>query len=193
MGVLNIDQFNFSTMKKNTPLSQVSSEALRFDRTLTFLKATLPPPARILDLGADNNFARIMRDHGYEVLNTDGDLDDHPEVVHNVDVDAVTAFEILEHLVGPINVLRQITAPRLIATIPLRLWFATAYNNPNDPWDRHFHEFEPWQFDWLLDKSGWDVRQSEKWNSPIRRLGIRPFLRLITPRYYAVDARRKIP
>ena len=173
------------------PLSSNYSENLRFERTLAFLKATLPPPARILDLGADNEFARIMRKEGYEVLNTEGDLDDTPEVVHGVDVDAVTAFEILEHLVGPINVLRQITAPRLIVTIPLRLWFATAYNNPKDPWDRHFHEFEPWQFDWLLDKAGWDIQHTEKWNSPIRKIGLRPLLRQITPRYYAVDAKRK--
>ena len=191
MGCISGSIHRVAVMAKTNPLSGNPTEALRFQRTLDFLRATLPAPAKILDLGADNDFARIMREHGYDVINTDGDLDETPEIVHNVEVDAVTAFEILEHLVGPLNVLRQITAPRLIATIPLRLWFATAYRNPNDPWDRHFHEFEPWQFDWLLDKAGWKIQQSQKWNSPIPQIGIRPFLRRITPRYYAVDALKK--
>ena len=177
---------------KNLQLSDNPTLNLRFQRTLSFLKASIPPPARILDLGADNEFSEIMREHGYEVLNTKGDLDEVPEVVQGVEVDAVTAFEILEHLVGPLNVLRHIAAPQLIATVPLRLWFAKAYNNPKDPWDRHFHEFEPWQFDWLLEKAGWKIKHRERWNSPVRRAGIRPLLRLITPRYYAVQAIRNV-
>ncbi|MDX1547036.1 MAG: hypothetical protein R3247_08620, partial [Rhodothermales bacterium] len=100
------------------------------------------------------------------------------------------AFEILEHLVGPLNVLRAIDAPRLIATVPLRLWFAPAYRNASDPWDRHFHEFEDWQFDWLLEKAGWRIVRRAQWTSPSRALGLRPLLRRITPRYYAVEAVR---
>ena len=41
-------------------------------------------------------------------------------------VDAVTAFEIFEHLLAPFNVLRQIETLKLVATIPLNLWFAKA-------------------------------------------------------------------
>ena len=165
---------------------------MRYNRTWRFLSEGLEPPARILDLGATNPFAEIMRERGFDVHNTSGDLDDVPEVVHGIEAEAATAFEILEHLVSPLNVLRQISAPRLFATVPLRLWFATAYNNPNDPWDRHYHEFETWQFDWLLEKAGWRLVRSETWNSPVRRLGIRPLLRLITPRYYAVEAVRMV-
>ena len=61
---------------------------------------------------------------------------------------------------------------------------------PPDPWGRHFHEFEDWQFDWLLEKAGGRVVRSEKWTSPSRVLGFRPLLRRITPRYYAVEAER---
>ena len=32
-----------------------------------------------------------------------------------------------------------------------------AYKSKTDPLDRHYHEFEPWQFDWLLEKSGWKI------------------------------------
>ena len=162
----------------------------RFARTLQFMRETLPPPARILDLGAPNPFLHIMQAQRCEVQNTQDDLDETPEIVQGRDVEAVTAFEILEHLVGPLNVLRAIDAPRLFATVPLRLWFATAYRHPSDPWDRHFHEFEDWQFDWLLEKAGWRIVRSEKWTSTSRALGFRPLLRRITPRYYAVEAVR---
>ncbi|QXD15245.1 class I SAM-dependent methyltransferase [Rhodocaloribacter litoris] len=162
----------------------------RYERTLRFLRASLPPPARLLDLGAPNPLARVMQAAGYTVQNTHGDLDEHPEIVCGVDVEAVTAFEILEHLVGPLNVLRAIRAPRLFATVPLRLWFARAYRNPSDPWDRHFHEFEDWQFDWLLEKAGWRIVRREKWTSPGGGFGIRPVLRRFVPRYYAVEAVR---
>jgi hypothetical protein len=55
-------------------------------------------------------------------------------------------------------------------------------------WDRHYHEFEDWQFDWLLEKSNWKIEKKEKWTSPIKKIGFRPLLRTITPRYYIVYA-----
>ena len=179
------------TQNKNIP-RLVDNPALnrRYVHTLQFMQKALPPPARLLDLGAPNPFSHIMQEQGYTVQNTQGDLDETPEIVQSRDVEAVTAFEILEHLVGPLNVLRAIDAPRLFATVPLQLWFAKPYTNPNDPWDRHFHEFEDWQFDWLLEKAGWSIVRSEKWTSPSRALGFRPLLRRITPRYYAVEAVR---
>ena len=163
----------------------------RYQQTETFLKKVFPPPGRILDLGVVNPFSEIMTRSGYEVMNTQGeDLDIEYTRVSEYEADLVTAFEILEHLVSPFNVLSAIKAKKLIVTVPLRLWFAKAYRNPSDPWDRHFHEFEDWQLDWLLEKSGWTVLEREKWIAPSSQLGIRPILRNITPRYYAVYARR---
>ena len=49
--------------------------------------------------------------------------------------------------------------------VPLNLWFASAYRNKTDLWDRHYHEFEDWQFDWLLEKAGWHKKTV---NLPIR-------------------------
>lgn len=164
----------------------------RFARTLEWMRGSLPPPARLLDVGGDNAFARQMRAAGYDVSNTDGDLDDHPEAAA-VEADAATAFEIFEHLVNPLGVLRALRAPRLFASVPMRLWFAPAYRNPTDAWDRHYHEFEPWQFDWLLEKGGWQVVRREQW-TPKRDglpLGIRPLLRTVTPRWYVVEAVRR--
>ncbi|MDX1741588.1 MAG: hypothetical protein R3178_09855, partial [Rhodothermales bacterium] len=67
----------------------------------------------------------------------------------------------------------------------------TAYRSTSDPWDRHFHEFEDWQFDWLLEKAGWDVVRRSRWPAPTGWLGLRPLLRRFTDRYYAVEAVRR--
>lgn len=164
----------------------------RYELTLKFLDEVLPSPATILDLGVRNPFSEIMEENGYTVINTNGeDLDFLPEIVKKHNVDAVTAFEIFEHLIAPFNVLREIEATKLITTIPLNLWFAKAYRSKTDLWDRHYHEFEDWQFDWLLEKSGWVIKDKKKWTSPIKKIGFRPILRKFTPRYYAVFAERK--
>ncbi|MEA3476656.1 MAG: methyltransferase [Bacteroidota bacterium] len=161
----------------------------RFDQTIAFLLKNLPPPARILDMGTINPLSDIMREHGYEVFNTRGeDLDLDPEAIARTDVDAVTSFEILEHLVAPFNVLSHIKCDKLIASVPLSLWFAKAYRDESNPWGQHFHEFEDWQFDWLLEKAGWQIQEREKWISPSKKLGIRPILRNFTHRYYIVSA-----
>ena len=164
----------------------------RYNKTLEFLKTTVPPPANVLDLGVENPFAEIMRSHNYQVTNTGGeDLDLITDSVRTPGIDLVTAFEIFEHLVAPFNILRDIQAPKLVATVPLRLWFSPAYQNQSDLRDRHFHEFEDWQFDWLLEKAGWNILKRDKWTNPVNKIGVRPLLRKITPRYYAVYAERK--
>lgn len=174
------------------PHSKSPATAYRFEKSFAFLKRSLPPPARLLDLGPTNPLADMLREAGYEVLHTTGDLDDDFLQVESFEVDAVTAFEILEHLVAPLNVLRATRAPRLFASIPLRLWFAPAYRNLEDPWDRHYHEFESWQFDWLLEKAQWEAIRTEKWKPKHMGFpkGIRPLLRRVTPRWYAVEAIR---
>ena len=163
----------------------------RYRHTLDFLKSVLPAPATILDLGVRNPFSEIMEQNGYKVYNTKGeDLDKIPEIVKKYDIDAVTAFEIFEHLLAPLAVLNAIESKKIIATIPLNLWFASAYRSKTDMRDRHYHEFEDWQFDWLLEKSGWNIQKREKWTSPINKMGIRPILRKFTPRYYAIYAEK---
>ncbi len=163
----------------------------RYNHTIEFLQKVLPAPATILDLGVRNEISELLETLGYTVYNTKGeDLDIDFQTVNNQQIDAVTAFEIFEHLLAPYNVLKAIKAKKLITTIPLKLWFADAYRSKTDKWDRHYHEFEDWQFDWLLEKSGWDIKTSEKWTSPINKIGIRPILRKFTPRYYAVYAER---
>jgi len=163
----------------------------RYKATLEFIQAVIAPSAKILDLGVENPFSEILRNHDYKVDNTKGeDLDLDTTAVQNPDYDVVTAFEIFEHLVAPYKVLSEIKANKLVATVPLKLWFSSAYRSKTDMRDRHFHEFEDWQFDWLLEKAGWKIKNRKKWTNPVKKVGIRPLLRTFTPRYYAVYAER---
>lgn len=166
----------------------------RYKITLDFMKSVAPPPASILDLGVANPFSEIMKNQGYQVSNTEGeDLDLDQHALKQSSAEITTAFEIFEHLLSPFTVLQQIRSEKLIASVPLKLWFAPAYKSKTDPWDRHFHEFEPWQFDWLLEKSGWTIMARKQWTHPVRKFGIRPLLRWFTPRYYLVYAVRTQP
>ena len=103
----------------------------------------------------------------------------------------VTAFEIFEHMLAPFNILRNIQAKELIASVPLKLWFANAYWNNNDDWDKHYHEFEIKQFNFLLEKTGWRIDAYETWKSYHNfTFGIRPILRMFTDRYYIVYCKK---
>ena len=164
----------------------------RYAKTVQFLNEVLPQGSTVLDLGVANPFSEIMKKEGYTVTNTSGeDLDLNTTAVKNTPVDAVTAFEIFEHLLAPFNVLKAIETDKLVASIPVKLWFATAYQSKTDKWDRHYHEFEDWQFDWLLEKAGWEIKKRKKFTHPVKKIGLRPILRLFTPRYYLVYAERK--
>ena len=164
----------------------------RYEKTFAFINKHLPNEKKVLDLGVPNPFSDMLKEKGYEVFNTSGeDLDYQPDTVKKFEgIEFVTALEICEHLINPMGVLSELPCDKLIASIPLSLWFAKAYRSKTDKWDRHFHEFEDWQFDWLLEKAGWEVKDSEKWTSPIEKIGIRPLLRKFTPRYYIVYAER---
>lgn len=164
----------------------------RYKHTFEFLQNHISKDETILDLGVTNPFSKIMTQEGYKITNTEGeDLDEDFSNVINSDAQVVTAFEIFEHLIAPLNVLKEIKADKLVASIPMRLWFSTAYRSKTDMWDRHYHEFEDWQFDWLLEKGGWEIKATNKWTNPVKKIGLRPLLRLFTPRYYIVYAERK--
>jgi hypothetical protein len=163
----------------------------RYKHTFKFLEQFVSKEDKILDLGISNPFSEILKSKGFNVTNTKGeDLDLDTTVVKTSDYDVVTAFEIFEHMVSPFNILQDIQANKLIASVPLKLWFASAYRSKTDDWDRHYHEFEDWQFDWLLEKAGWRIKKREKFTNPVKKVGIRPILRRFTPRYYLIYAER---
>ncbi|MFV0238378.1 MAG: methyltransferase domain-containing protein [Flavobacteriales bacterium] len=159
----------------------------RYSKTLHFLKKHVPKGSTILDLGTRNPFSEIMEQNNYTVYNTQGeDLDVDFKKVNQKDAEFVTAFEIFEHLFAPFNVLQEIKANKLIISVPLKLWFSDSYWGEDD-WDKHYHEFEPKQLNFLLKRTGWKIIDSQKWTSSnIWKIGFRPILRHFYPRYYIV-------
>jgi len=163
----------------------------RYKHTIEFLEKHISKNAEILDLGVENPFSRIMTERGYSIKNTKGeDLDINHNTIQTESYTVTTAFEIFEHLLAPLEILKNLKSDKLVASIPMRLWFAPAYQSKTDKWDRHYHEFEDWQFDWLLEKAGWKIIAREKFTNPVKKLGFRPLLRAFTPRYYMVYAER---
>lgn len=163
----------------------------RFNITLDFLKKHISTSETIFDLGVPNPFSKIMIENGYFVKNTTGeDLDTNQNALDKEDYTVFTAFEIFEHLLNPLTVLQHVKADKILVSIPLRLWFSSAYRSKTDMWDRHYHEFEDWQLDWLLEKAGFTIVDKVKFTHPVKKIGIRPFLRWFTPRYYLVYAER---
>ena len=164
----------------------------RFKITLDFLQKHISKNETILDLGVENPFSKIMKEDGFNVQNTSGeDLDTDQSSLINKKYSVVTAFEIFEHLLNPFTILNAIKSDKIIISIPLRLWFSPAYRSKTDMWDRHYHEFEDWQLDWLLEKTGWKIIDRTKFTNPVNKIGIRPILRKFTPRYYIIIAERK--
>lgn len=163
----------------------------RYKLTLEFLKKHVSTSETILDLGVKNPLSEIMLSEGYNIENTKGeDLDEDQSAILNSSADVVTAFEIFEHLLSPYEVLKSIQAKKIVISVPLKLWFTSAYRSKTDKWDRHYHEFEDWQLDWLLEKTGWKIVDRQKWTNPVKKFGIRPLLRRFTNRYYIVFAER---
>lgn len=163
-----------------------SRHQLRFNRTLDFIREAGIGSEKILDLGPPNPLSDMLRQNGYNVTNTlpEQDLDEDFSVVADPQYDVVTAFEILEHMVSPYPLLKAISARKLIISVPLSMWFARAYWSDNDPYDRHYHEFEPRQIVMLLEKAGWKVVEERKYTSYELKPAIRTILRMVTPRHY---------
>jgi len=164
----------------------------RFRITLEFLQKHISTSEKILDLGVDNPFSISMKESGYAVINTEGeDLDNDQTALQNENYDVFTAFEIFEHLLNPYTVLQNVKCDKVLISIPMRLWFSSAYRSKTDKWDRHYHEFEDWQLDWLLEKTGFKIVDSIQFTNPVKKIGFRPLLRYFSNRYYLVYASRK--
>lgn len=164
----------------------------RFQKTLEFMADLELKSLKILNLGPNNPLSDFLVAHGYTITNTkeNVDLDLDFKVVQDPNFEVVVGFEILEHLVSPFPMLHSIAANKLVLSVPLSLWFAKAYWNENDPYDRHYHEFEPRQLQMILHKAGWKIIKEEKHTNPSNSIGIRPLLRRFTPRHYFVYCER---
>lgn len=165
----------------------------RYNSTLEFVAKHISKDEAILDLGTPNELSELLRNNGFNVENTSGEnLDTDYQLYTGTDKKVLTAFEIFEHMLAPFNILNNTNAEKLVASVPLKLWFVSAYWNEDNDWDKHYHEFEIKQFNFLLEQSGWEIKDSALWKSHNKYpFGIRPILRLFYPRYYIVYCERK--
>ena len=161
-------------------------------KTISFLKKHLNKNDLILDLGSKNELSEKISSLGYNITNTKGEnLDDDYLKYCNKKYDCITAFEIFEHMLSPFNILKNIKSDKLIASVPLKLLFASAYWNEKDDFDKHYHEFEIKQFNFLLRQTNWKIMDYQLWTSPDPfKIGIRPILRYLYKRYYIVYCER---
>ena len=160
----------------------------RYQRTLSFLEKHFSKKDLILDLGVKNDLADFLINSGYKIKNTSGqDLDIDYKFIR--DYKYITAFEIFEHMFAPFNILNEASG-KLIASVPLKLWFASAYWSNDDNLKCHYHEFEIKQFNYLLSRTGWKLIDHEIWKSYNNRIGIRSVLRRFYPRYYIIYAEK---
>ena len=162
----------------------------RHDRTINFFKKYIPKGTDVLDLGVKNTLSDRLKQEGYKVTNTQGeDLDINYHKIHPSKV--VSALNIFEHMFAPFNILQSLSGCELVASVPLSKWFSKAHWIESGYKRKHYHEFEIKQFNYLLKETGWKILESEVWCIPDTfSLGIRFFLRFITPAFYIIHAKK---
>lgn len=156
----------------------------------------------ILDLGIQNKISQALRESGYLVKNTNGeDLDFDRHAIKKGDYDAITAFEIMEHLYNPFEVLHDIPKNKLIfISIPIRhLFIQDSYFKHDESRMSHFHEFEDWQMIRLLEKTGFTLIKYYKkkqtsmfndWRTFRRSFGFRPIMREFKKAMYIIAIKK---
>lgn len=150
----------------------------RFAVTMGFVES-LPQP--VLDLGPPNALARVMEERFGVTIDHTGTHDLDREALPSFQPGpyaAITAFEILEHLLNPLFVLdgcRDVIRDDgvLYLTVPQR--------NPHE-WlfgksPEHFHEFAADELRWVVEKAGFRIERFEPANTSEMGLGVRPLLR----------------
>ena len=95
------------------------------------------------------------------------DLNALPLPILNDTYDAATAFDVLEHLDHPVDVLKWIPSFRLIVTLPNALsWIARRMEIRNK--SKHLYSFTPYTASILLRAGGWRIAGVEyqfgKWS-----------------------------
>jgi len=158
---------------------------LRHRKTVEFMLNNITIKSTILDLGVEGELSHLLTKEGYRVKNTDFNLDIYPERLRKIKSDVVTGFEILEHLLEPAPVLKNIRAKEIVVSVPMKRIFEKTYWNKEDEYDQHYHEFETFQFDKLLKYCNYQIICSEQWKSYSSILG-----RIIyqQPKFYIVHA-----
>jgi SAM-dependent methyltransferase len=150
----------------------------RFAITLGFVR-DLPQP--VLDLGPANALARAVEQRFEVRVEHTGQLDLDRELLRTAFPGpwaAITAFEILEHVMNPLFVLdgcREVLRPDgvLYITVPRRHPHEWLFGKSPE----HFHEFAPDEMRWVIDKAGFAIARFTTANTSEMGFGVRPLLR----------------
>lgn len=164
-----------------------SYHAKRTRETIAF--CDIPRYSTVLDIGEPNYLAIQMgREKRVTVINTTSDLDYEikPEGVY----DYVTCFEVIEHLLNPRTFFDNLHG----VTKKLSRVFLSYPSRPKWFWNdaEHFHEYDRMRFEYLLDKTGWEIVREKP--IYVRRwpTGIRPLLRNFMPQTTVYELRKKL-
>ena len=117
----------------------------RYRITLDFLKKHVNSNEEILDLGVANPFSEILKNNNYKVKFVKSPIA-YPELINKTTTD----FAYLD------NDLYLIARGQLLIYNSLTYSFKPfgSVRSITENAVGHYHEFEDWQFDWLLEKSG---------------------------------------
>ena len=142
---------------------------------------------RVLDIGGsgyggDNAYEKeLRRAWGNCRARTTVDAFGTPDIIIDLnklplpkiegDYDIATAFDIIEHLDHPVDVLRWIPTPRLVISIPNALsWFVHRIEVKNNV--QHLYSFTKYTAQTMLRRSGWlPIRceyQFGKWSMAVK-------------------------
>jgi len=162
----------------------------RFASTLRCIPVLNAP---VLDLGPPNALADVMAARfGVQVENTgQHDLDREPLPAFCAGpYAAITAFEILEHVLNPLFVLdgcRQILRPDgvLYVSVPRRSSWEWLYGKCAE----HFHEFTRAELHWVIEKAGFEIVRHVDLRTTEMSVGIRPLLRRLRPNLFFLECK----
>lgn len=155
-----------------------SSNESRFKQTVAFIGNI---SGIALDIGERNNLSKYIEERlKIFIINTKSDLDYTitPEIDAST-FDFIFCFEVIEHLLNPRlffdNLYKIVNKnTRIFLSYPSRpkwLW-----NN-----DEHFHEYDKLRFNYLLEKTGFEIIRKKNIYVKRKPFGIRPLLRNFIP------------
>jgi SAM-dependent methyltransferase len=139
-----------------------------------------------LDIGERNPLTeRLEGKYSVHIRNTSGDLD-NPKL--NGVFDSIFCFEVIEHLMNPLNLLLEI---RRVLRPSGRLFLSTPKHKPHFLWGQyHFTEFDEERLRALVTRAGFEIRRKAEFRTmPIwwHFLGIRPLIRFFHNKVFILE------
>jgi len=143
----------------------------------------------VLDIGERNPLTeRFEKLKGLKIQNTIGDLDC---LTLEGGYDSVFCFEVIEHLMNPLNLLLQIHS---VLRPSGRLFLSTPKHKPHFLWgEHHFTEYDEKRLGALIARAGFVIERNAEFRTmPLwwHFLGIRPLIRIFNNSVFITELRK---